>query len=153
MDKGIYCLVLENPECTVRVGALGTLSFAAGWHCYIGSALGPGGLLRLERHINLAERRDKRPKWHIDYLLTDPRFQIAYAVSAPTQERLECRLATALARGGTGVLKFGCSDCTCPSHLMYRERDPKNEIIAAFSGLGLSPGIKTIITLKEKGNL
>ncbi len=57
MDKGIYCLVLKNPACTVRVGALGPLPFAAGWHCYIGSALGPGGLVRLERHTRLAEHR------------------------------------------------------------------------------------------------
>ena len=75
MDKGIYCLVLKNPACTVRVGALGPVSFAAGWHCYIGSALGPGGLVRLERHLRLAAHRDRRPKWHIDYLLTDPRFR------------------------------------------------------------------------------
>jgi Uri superfamily endonuclease len=153
MDKGIYCLVLKNPACTVRVGALGPLPFAAGWHCYIGSALGPGGLVRLERHFRLVERRNKRPKWHIDYLLTDPRFAVAYAVSAPTQERLECRLAAALARGGTGVPGFGCSDCACPSHLMYWSRDPQREIVAAFSGLNLSPGIKTIITPKGKGNV
>lgn len=146
MDKGIYCLVLENPACTVRVGALGPLPFTAGWHCYIGSALGPGGLARLERHLNLAAHMDKRPKWHIDYLLTDPRFRIAYAVSAPTTDPLECRLAESLAWGGAGVPRFGCSDCDCPSHLMYRPRDPQDEIIAAFSGLGFSPVIKTIIT-------
>jgi len=153
MDKGIYCLVLKNPVCTVRVGALGPLAFAAGWHCYIGSALGSGGLVRLERHLHLAEHRDKQPKWHIDYLLTDPRFRVAYAVSAPTIERLECRLAAALARGETGVEQFGCSDCTCPSHLLYRSRDPKDKIVSVFIGLGLTPGIKTIIIPKGKGNL
>jgi Uri superfamily endonuclease len=153
MDKGIYCLVLKNPACTVRVGALGILPFAAGWYCYIGSALGPGGLARLERHMRLAEQRDRQPKWHIDYLLTDSRFVVAYAVYAPTLDRLECRLAAALARGGTGIEKFGCSDCDCPSHLLYRSRDPQREIVAAFSGLGLSPGIKTIITPKGKGNV
>ena len=153
MDKGIYCLVLKNPACTVRVGALGPLPFATGWHCYIGSALGPGGLVRLERHIGLAEHRDRQPKWHIDYLLTDPRFVVAYAVSAPTEERFECQLAAVLARGGTSVSGFGCSDCDCPSHLMYRSRDPQREIVAAFSGLGLSPGIKTIIIPKGQGNV
>jgi Uri superfamily endonuclease len=153
MDKGIYCLVLKNPACTVRVGALGPLPFAAGWHGYIGSALGPGGLVRLERHFRLAEHRDKRPKWHIDYLLTDPRFTVAYAVSAPTEERLECRLAAALAHAETSVPGFGCSDCACPSHLLYRTRDPQQEIVAAFSGLGLFPGIKTIIIPKGQGNV
>jgi len=153
MDKGIYCLVVKNPACTVEIGALGPVSFLAGWHGYIGSALGPGGLVRLERHLRLAEDRDKRPNWHIDYLLSDPRFSMAYAVSAPTAERLECRLAAALARGGTGVDRFGCSDCDCPSHLLHWHRDPKKQIFAAFAGLGLSPGIKTIITPKGKGNV
>jgi Uri superfamily endonuclease len=151
MDKGIYCLVVKNPVCTVEIGALGPVSFAAGWHCYIGSALGPGGLVRLERHLRLAEHRDKRPKWHIDYLLSDPRFSVMYAVSAPTAERLECRFAGAL--GEPGVPGFGCSDCSCPSHLLYRRRNPKEEIVSAFTGLGLTPGIKTIITPKGKGNV
>ena len=94
-----------------------------------------------------------RPKWHIDYLLSDPRFSVVYAVSAPTAERLECRLAAALARGGTGVDRFGCSDCNCPSHLLHWHRDPKNKIVAAFTCIGLSPGIKTIIIPKGKGNV
>ena len=153
MDKGIYCLVVKNPACTVEVGALGPLPFAAGWHGYIGSALGTGGLVRLERHLRLAEHQGKRPKWHIDYLLSDRRFSVAFAVSAPTTERLECRLAALLARSGKGVDRFGCSDCSCPSHLLYWRKNPKEEILAAFAGLGLYSGIKTIITPKGKGNV
>lgn len=145
MDKGIYCLVLKNPACTVEVGALGPVPFVAGWHGYIGSALGPGGLARLERHLRFAEHRDRRPKWHIDYLLSDPRFSVAYAVSAPTAERFECRLAEALAKNGAGVPRFGCSDCDCPSHLLCWQRDPRQKILAAFTGLGLSPRIQTIM--------
>jgi len=151
MDKGIYCLVLKNPACILRVGALGILSFAAGWHCYVGSALGPGGLVRLERHLRIKGHQDQRPQWHIDYLLMDPRFGVAYAVSAPTTERLECRLAAILAREGTGVQKFGCSDCDCLSHLLFWNRDPRDTIVAAFSDLGLRSGIKTIITPKRQG--
>ena len=145
MDKGIYCLALKNPACTVEVGALGPVSFAAGWHGYIGSALGPGGLARLERHFRLAQHRDKQPKWHIDYLLTDPRFSVAFAVSAPTTGPLECRLAESLARSMAGVPRFGCSDCDCPSHLFFSSDNPKTTVIAAFSGIGLSPRIQSII--------
>lgn len=144
MDKGIYCLVFKNPACTVRIGALGPVAFEKGWHCYIGSALGPGGLARLKRHCRLAAERDRPPKWHVDYLLTDARFTLAYAVSARTTDRLECRLAVALGSGG--VFGFGCSDCTCPTHLLYRKRDPEQEIVSAFESLDLIPAIKTIIT-------
>jgi len=137
MDKGCYCLVFNNPACSLRVGALGELPFARGWHIYIGSALGPGGLSRLTRHLRLARMRNRQPKWHVDYLLTDPRFTLAFAVSAMTPERFECRLAAGI--GGRAVPHFGCSDCTCGSHLLYRDHDPADEIMAAFARLGLAP--------------
>lgn len=142
MDKGIYCLVFRNPACTVRVGALGEIAFRAGWHVYVGSALGSGGLARLERHVALSRAQDKRPKWHVDYLSTDPRFSLRYTVHAVTAERFECRLAEAF--GEPYVPAFGCSDCTCPSHLFYRKRDPVSGIRQAFRSLGLVPVTATI---------
>lgn len=142
MDKGIYCLVFRNPACTVRVGALGSIAFQGGWHVYVGSALGSGGLLRLERHVALSRAKDKKPKWHVDYLSTDPRFSLRYTVHAVTRERLECRLADAL--GEPHIPAFGCSDCACPSHLYCRRRDPRREIQEAFWSLGLVPVTATI---------
>jgi len=141
MDKGIYCLVFNNPGCTVRVGALGASVFRAGWHIYVGSALGSGGLQRLERHFSLARLREKRPKWHVDYLLTSPFFSLAYAVYAVTADRLECRIAYELNKDS--IPGFGCSDCTCRSHLLYRECDPRQELLTAFRELQLEPVIKT----------
>jgi Uri superfamily endonuclease len=111
MDKGIYCLVFENPACTVRVGALGDIPFAAGWHVYVGSALGSGGLKRLERHIVFAKGRDRRPTWHVDFLLASPHFLLSSAVSAVTTNRLECPLAEAI-----GVRTL----CTAPE--IHRKR-------------------------------
>ncbi len=151
MDKGIYCLVLKNPASTAPIGALGPLRFSEGWHCYVGSALGSGGLARLTRHCRLATERNKRPKWHVDYLLTNPRFVLEYTVSAPTIQRLECRLASTL--GGKGIPGFGCSDCSCDSHLLYRSHNPIEEIIAAFEVLDLIPDIKTLIIPEVKGNI
>ena len=127
MDKGIYCLVFENPACTVRIGALGPVTFPAGWHIYVGSALGSGGLARLSRHIALSRLKDRAPKWHVDYLSTNPCFTLRYTVHAVTEERFECRLAEAL--GSPGIPGFGCSDCTCPSHLLSRDR-PGKEILS-----------------------
>jgi len=143
MDKGIYCLVFQTPGCTIRVGALGVITFHAGWYIYIGSALGSGGLQRLRRHVLLARLRDKQPKWHVDYLLTSPCFSLMYAVSAITANLLECRLCRELNNGS--IPKFGCSDCSCTSHLLYRQVDPQKEILAVFCELQLDPVIKTII--------
>lgn len=128
----------------MHVGALGDLSFRKGWHCYIGSALGSGGLKRLDRHFALFENQDKTPKWHIDYLLTDPRFTLEYAVYAKTKDRFECRFVKSLS--GSGVDGFGCSDCSCLTHLLYRRRDPNDEIVSAFALLNLSSAKKTIIS-------
>ena len=144
MDKGIYCLVFKNPGCTVRIGALGEICFQPGWHCYIGSALGSGGLKRMERHISLSRNHDKWPKWHVDYLNTSSCFSLVYVVYAVTIERLECRLACELGDGG--ILKFGSSDCTCTSHLFYRPSDPQEEILSAFRQIRLLPNTKTIMS-------
>jgi len=143
MDKGIYCLVFNNPACTVRVGALGEIAFLQGWHIYVGSALGSGGLTRLERHVALSWNKDKRPKWHVDYLSSSPTFCLRYTVHALTGERLECRLARAL--GGENIPAFGSSDCDCTTHLFYRCRNPVKEVKAAFRSLGLSACTKTLM--------
>ncbi|MDD1682125.1 MAG: DUF123 domain-containing protein [Methanoregula sp.] len=143
MDKGIYCLVFSNPACTVRVGALGEIAFLRGWHIYVGSALGSGGLARLERHIALSRTKDKRPKWHVDYLSGSEPFRLRYTLHAVTEERLECRLAETL--GGSTIPGFGCSDCNCPSHLFYRRTSPVDEIEAAFLTLGHPASTKTLM--------
>jgi Uri superfamily endonuclease len=147
MDKGIYCLVFFTRGCTARIGAVGEIAFAAGWYIYIGSALGSGGLRRLERHIGLAGKRDRRPKWHVDYILTDNRFLLKYAVSALTEHRLECGLARSL--GGIGIAGFGCSDCSCATHLFYRDKDPLSGITDKFHDLDLEPVVQRLITRKR----
>jgi Uri superfamily endonuclease len=151
MDKGIYCLVFQTSGCQVKIGALGILTFRAGWYIYVGSALGSGGLKRLGRHISLALLCDKQPKWHVDYLLTSPCFSLVYTVSADTADRLECRLARELNRDS--IPKFGCSDCSCTSHLLYRQSDPLQEIFTAFRELRIDPIIKTIINPQVEDNI
>ena len=152
MDKGIYCLVLRNPGCTVTVGALGPVKFAAGWHIYVGSALGTGGLARLERHIALAARRDKKPIWHVDYLLTSDNITIRYAIAAVTAIPLECDLSAAI--GGERIPAFGCSDCACGSHLFFRESNPRRELERAYRRIGLTPATTTLMMReRSKGYL
>jgi Uri superfamily endonuclease len=144
MEKGLYCLVLFNRHCTIRVGALGNLVFPGGWHVYAGSARGPGGLKRVQRHISLAAFRNKTPRWHIDYLLQDNRVTLLSALCAHTTRPLECELASAL--GGVPVPGFGCSDCRCNSHLFFFDTDPVDTIVKAMGSIGLDPVIATINT-------
>ncbi|NLX48882.1 MAG: DUF123 domain-containing protein [Methanospirillum sp.] len=139
METGIYCLVFANPPAVLVVGRLGPVAFRPGYHLYVGSALGPGGLSRVRRHLRLSSERDRAPRWHVDRLLLDPRFRLEAVVAAVTSERLECALAGAIA--GDRVPCFGASDCRCGSHLLYRPRDPTAEVAAAFGTIGLAPTV------------
>jgi Uri superfamily endonuclease len=143
MVKGIYCLLLQNTACTIIVGALGPVTFTPGFHVYVGSAQGSGGLKRVIRHINLNRNYNRNPRWHIDYLLTNENFVLCTVVCAQTDEKIECLLAKKL--NGTPVPFFGCSDCTCNSHLLYYPDKPLDQISQVFHTMGLNPNIKTII--------
>jgi Uri superfamily endonuclease len=145
MNKGIYCLVFSTPGAMIRVGALGDLIFQSGWYVYVGSALGPGGLSRASRHIRFS-RSPGTPRWHIDYLLASPAFTLRSVICACTAERAECLLAGAL--HGRKIPGFGCSDCSCASHLFYYARDPVPSMISVFRSIGLLPFITTLNTSK-----
>lgn len=126
MDKGVYILLLKNDECRILTGALGEITFPAGWYGYVGSAQGPGGFSRVLRHFRLSINKDKNSRWHIDYLLLSPYFQVIRAYCIQTEERAECLLA----RGMPGIVipGFGSSDCTCRGHLFYFTDDPDENI-------------------------
>jgi len=133
--KGIYCLIFENRACKIEIGKKGEFSFNPGFHIYVGSALGSGGLKRVKRHINLSKNRDRNPRWHVDYLHLNPAFRLVSVVYAFTSARLECTLASRI--GGDFISGFGCTDCKCSSHLFYRTKYPLLEINEVFKALGL----------------
>lgn len=110
--KGTYVLLLNmGKNSEIRIGGLGVLDFGKGYYAYVGS--GQGSLeKRLERHFS-----DKKKRfWHIDYLLGE-----AEALGAVYFEsgKEECRLAGGLAENFDSVKGFGCSDCSCMSHLFF----------------------------------
>lgn len=116
---GTYTLLVALSEPAVlTVGALGERRFEAGWYAYVGSANGPGGFSRIDRHRELAAgERDVR-HWHVDYLLGHSETTLV-AVEQTSGVDGECAVAEAI--GGDSVAGFGCSDCGCESHLFYRE--------------------------------
>ena len=135
MKKGIYCLLIKNSsEQSISVGALGSITFPAGYYIYVGSALGSGGLSRVSRHIRFFREQYRKPKWHIDYLMMNAVLEKTFC--AETDERLECVLSAAV--GGACVPRFGCSDCDCVSHLYCRIENPEEEIRKAFEKLGFT---------------
>jgi Uri superfamily endonuclease len=142
MDKGVYALIFRNPPCSLPVGSLGVISFRKGWHVYIGSARGPGGFARVERHRRLAHDRDRPPRWHVDHLLLSPLFTLRHIVCGPSEGDLECALARSLGSGA--VPSFGSGDCACGSHLFHRRTKPLEEVVGAMASLFLDPVSATI---------
>lgn len=142
-DKGVYCLIFKNQQCSIRIGSLKDINFEAGYHVYVGSAQGTGGLKRLHRHVMLSrEKGRKKAKWHVDYINLDDHFQLVCTVHAVTSVKIECLLAKGLK--SEAVHGFGCSDCACKSHLFYRCYNPIDEVVKIFREHRLEPLIQNL---------
>jgi Uri superfamily endonuclease len=135
--KGIYSLLFKNSPSCVAVGSLGEVTFNSGWHIYVGSALGPGGLKRALRHAVINRDKCGNLRWHVDYISASPDFSLEFIVAAKNSERRECEVAGNI--GGISIRNFGCSDCGCGSHLFCREVCPLHEVYGAFIAAGLVP--------------
>lgn len=94
--------------------------YRKGYYVYIGSAMN-SLVPRLNRHLS----DEKKMHWHIDYLLKSPNCHIRDILFNISEERIECALAESISKDGEEIPGFGCSDCSCSSHLIYfkRKRD------------------------------
>lgn len=118
--KGLYVLAVEA-HGSIDVGRLGPQRFD-GLYLYVGSALGPGGLKRVERHRAVASGENKARRWHIDYLLALGKIKHVFILE--TEEKLECALTHELAKHfEPAIAGFGSSDCRCETHL-FRASGP-----------------------------
>jgi Uri superfamily endonuclease len=124
--KGIYALIMKLEEDRkITVGKLGPINFRKGFYVYIGSALNS-----LEGRINRHLRKDKKIRWHIDYLLNEA--QIVEILIFETTKKLECNIAKKLQKNLESIKNFGCSDCSCKSHLFYSKENPA-QLLEDFS--------------------
>jgi len=115
-EPGIYTLILSLPTAQkIKVGSLGVMDFAEGFYSYTGSARGPGGLKRVDRHILILKGIKTTRRWHIDYLL--PHTSLVEVFITKTSQDLECSIAKAIGKRLMAVPRFGCTDCRCISHL------------------------------------
>ena len=114
--SGAYILILFNPNAQrIKVGKLGLINFAKGYYFYVGS-----GLKNLEQRVLRHLRKDKKIKWHIDYLTK--KFKFIDAKLFPSTKRFECQIAAILGKNLLMIKGFGCSDCICQSHLFYSQK-------------------------------
>jgi len=117
--RGSYVLFIKlKRDSKIRISKFGLIDFPKGFYCYVGSAMGKSVNLgnRLKRHF----RKDKKKKWHIDYLLTHPFASIEGVITFPSRKKLECFISKAIEKKADfSVDDFGSSDCDCKGHLHY----------------------------------
>lgn len=145
--SGSYMILLQlERRAEIVVGSLGVVEFEPGWYVYCGSAK-KGLSKRVARH---QRKIGKALHWHIDYLV--PHASSIKALPILSYKNLECELAAALgviggsddlgdlncrgasgssdgprapaSLGGKAVLRFGSTDCGCPSHLFHFDSNP-----------------------------
>ena len=113
---GAYILIVFNPRTQrIKVGKLGKINFAMGYYFYVGS-----GMKNLKQRILRHQRKNKKIKWHIDYLTK--KFKFIDAKLFPSTKRFECQIAAILGKNLLMIKDFGCSDCRCQSHLFYSRK-------------------------------
>lgn len=107
--------IVLTADRMIAVGRLGEFLFPAGRYVYTGSARRNLDA-RVRRHLS----RDKKQRWHVDYLLMA---ELAEVVGVRLFEDGECAVNQAT-EGVVVAPGFGASDCRsgCGSHLKYRGR-------------------------------
>jgi Uri superfamily endonuclease len=136
-NSGLYKLVIRlGRRQVIDVGHLGRFAFPSGYYIYTGSAK-RGLESRIVRHL----RREKRLRWHIDYLLGQAR--IVEVKRYHGSRYSECELSRRVrALPGSKIVApgFGSSDCRCSTHLFHFrrnaawERGPKGKERSRFVG-------------------
>lgn len=114
---GTYIVLLWlRAARSLTIGRLGQQRFPRGYYTYTGSAKS-SLRSRLHRHLHGATTRH----WHLDYLRPETHVVAWWAFAGDTQP--ECTLHQQLLPWGEIVMpKFGASDCSCTTHLLYYPR-------------------------------
>jgi Uri superfamily endonuclease len=140
MEPGIYSLLLKlDGRKELEVGSLGIIEFEEGYYSYTGSARGPGGLMRVERHREVMRGQNLARRWHIDYLL--PHISIIDAIITRTAVDRECEIAGMIGSKFKAIRHFGSTDCKCPGHLHYSpDLDRLRDVVCKAHALSWAQG-------------
>ncbi|MCD6476680.1 MAG: GIY-YIG nuclease family protein [Candidatus Aenigmarchaeota archaeon] len=119
--KGIYILLIRiSKNIQVKIGSLGKINFNKGIYAYVGSAQN-----NLEKRVQRHKAKNKKLRWHIDYLLNNKFVKIIKIFYKNSGKKEECKIAKKLNKTEKPILNFGCSDCKCKSHL-FKIKNMKN---------------------------
>lgn len=135
--KGTYCLIIsmkKSGKLNIGTDIYQEHKFKKGYYIYIGSAMN-SLTARINRHLS----DDKKLHWHIDYLLKSENSEIRDVLFNISDKKIECDLACKIAEDGEEIPKFGCSDCSCNSHLIYfkRKKDALKSVKNSYESLNI----------------
>jgi Uri superfamily endonuclease len=121
MSSGAYQLFIHiNKEIELKIGKLGTFQFSVGNYIYTGSAM-----KNLHQRVARHQRKEKKLKWHIDYLLNNENVTITHIKIYKSETKDECKInqnSINEFNASIPVNGFGSSDCKiCISHLIKIE--------------------------------
>ncbi|MCS7121842.1 MAG: DUF123 domain-containing protein [Archaeoglobaceae archaeon] len=106
-SKNSYVLILFNQKnFKLKISSF-DLNFKPGFYYYVGSL---NSFSRILRHF----KKEKKKKWHIDYIS-----ELMIPICAVILKEEECNVAGKFKL--EKIPKFGCSDCSCDSHLFYSQ--------------------------------
>jgi endonuclease-3 len=108
-EKGTYIL-------KIRLGQKRKIKdwiFERGYYYYIGSAFGDS--VNLKTRVTHHFSKNKKKKWHIDYLLDFGKIESIYI----SKSKVEHEVAIKLSKKLDYIKDFGSSDCSCVSHLFF----------------------------------
>ncbi len=133
--KGSYILIIkvEKDLNNVKIGKLGNLSFKKGFYCYVGSAFGK--YITIEKRISRHLRKDKKLRWHIDYLLSNKYAKIVEIIKIPSDHKIEEEISKFVQSYADYTIKgFGSTDCRVKGNLHYfLGKDKLEKLIQALS--------------------
>lgn len=118
-NKGSYIILGElKRNIYLNIGKRGNIFFKKGFYLYVGSAMNSLSS-RIKRHL----RKDKKLRWHIDYLI--PYFKNVEPLIINSEEKIECIISSEIEKICEGYIKgFGSCDCKCKSHLYFLKNNP-----------------------------
>ena len=115
----VYILFIRvSQKMRIVIGNLGRIAFRRGTYLYIGRAK-INLFARIARHY----RKKKKLFWHIDYLLSQKGVEIKEAWASSGLKACKLAQKISLLPSSRLIRSFGSSDCRCPSHLFYTNKE------------------------------
>ncbi|AGK61112.1 hypothetical protein Asulf_01112 [Archaeoglobus sulfaticallidus PM70-1] len=117
MSKGSYVILMRNEKDRIIQVGKRRVYFRKGYYIYCGSHM-----VNLEKRIKRHFSRDKKLRWHIDYLTKE--MDVLFAIMIRSGKKMECSISRVLCEEFEPYSRLGASDCKCKTHVFFSDKKP-----------------------------